>query len=81
MGAIFQTLYNLNPLLPVMYVVIMANGLIAPTIYCAARRIPYDITRVWELVKKGDRGARYVFFSWVVFSIASVFVIAVSMYF
>jgi len=81
MSTIFQTLYNLHPLLPMVYLVIMGNGLIGPAIYCAVCRVPYDITRILELAREGAHGARYALFSWGFFAVASVLAIALSMYF
>jgi len=79
MSAVFQTLYNLHPALPLLYLAIMGNGLIGPAIYCAVSRVPYDITRILELARNGARGARYALFSWGGFAITSVLVIVLSL--
>ena len=75
MTFIFQMLYQVHPLLPLAYLIVLGNGVLAPAIYCAARGIPYDITTIWSLAKRGQIGARYTVISWAAFAAASVLVL------
>ena len=38
----------------------LATGLLAPALYCAARKIPYSIAVIWSRSKAGDRWAKAV---------------------
>ncbi|ODS67018.1 MAG: hypothetical protein ABS37_01500 [Acidovorax sp. SCN 65-108] len=73
MTFIFQRPSQVHPLLPLTYLVVLGNGV--PAIYCAARGIPYDITKIWSLAKHGQIGARYTVISWAAFAAASVLVL------
>ncbi|WP_140426758.1 hypothetical protein [Acidovorax sp. Root267] len=75
MTFIFQMLYQVHPLFPLAYLIVLGNGVLAPAIYCAVRGIPYDITKIWSLAKRGQIGARYVVISWAAFAAASVLVL------
>lgn len=75
MAFIFQTLYQVHPLLPLAYLIVLGNGVLAPAIYCAVRGVPYDITKIWSLAKRGQIGARYTLISWAAFGAASVLVL------
>jgi hypothetical protein len=76
MTHIFQVLYQVHPLLPLVYLVVLGNGLLGPAIYCAVRGVPYDIAQIWSLAKRGQAGARYVFVSWAVFAVLTILVLA-----
>jgi|GEM_PF-7114882 len=76
MTHIFQVLYQVHPLLPLVYLGVLGNGLLGPAIYCAVRGIPYDITQIWSLAKRGQTGARYVVISWAAFAVLTVLVLA-----
>lgn len=78
MTLIFQTLYQVHPLLPLAYLVVLGNGLLGPAVYCAVRGIPYDITKIWSLAKRGQIGARYAVISWAVLAAATVAVLALN---
>ncbi len=68
-------LYQVHPLLPLAYLMVLGNGVLAPAIYCAVRGIPYDIAKIWSLAQRGEIGARYTVISWAAFAAASVLVL------
>jgi len=72
MKFIFNPLYDLHPALPIIWCLLLANGLLAPAIYSAIAKIPYDIGRIWQLARDGSAGAKYAVLSWAVFAIATV---------
>jgi hypothetical protein len=78
MKLIFSSLYDLHPAMPVVWFLLLANGLLAPAIYCALAKLPYDISRVWHAAREGRNGAKYAICSWVVFiaATAGAFVLA-----
>ena len=56
---LFQFIYGIHPLLPMAYLLLLATGLLAPALYCAARKIP-SIAVIWSCSKAGDRWAKAV---------------------
>ncbi|CAN7493592.1 hypothetical protein LJR066_003209 [Acidovorax sp. LjRoot66] len=60
MQILFQFFYGIHPLLPIAYLLLLATGLLAPALYCAARKSPYSIALIWSRSKAGDRWAKAV---------------------
>jgi hypothetical protein len=75
MTFIFQMLYQAHPLLPLAYLIVIGNGVLTPAIYCAVRGIPFDLTKIGSLAKRGEIGARYTVVSWAALAAASVSVL------
>lgn len=55
MQVIFQVLYDINPVLPILYLIIFGLGIIGSAVYCGIKKIPYSIGLIFENAKKGDR--------------------------
>lgn len=72
MTIIFEVLYQVHPLLPLVYLVVLGNGLLGPAVYCAVRGIPYDVSKIWSLAKLGQIGATYAVISWAALAAVSI---------
>jgi hypothetical protein len=68
MEAVFNLLYAASSITPVAFLVVMANGLLAPAIYTIRRKLPYSIGIVRAHAKEGKPNARYAYYSWLVFA-------------
>jgi hypothetical protein len=77
MATIFAALYEIHPVMPAFYLALLANGVAAPGLYCVVKGIPLDISRIWNLARQGNGGARYAVGSWVVFALASALLLLV----
>jgi hypothetical protein len=77
MRAIFEALFGLHPVAPVVFLLIMANGLLAPAVLMAVAKLPYDIGKVRAMPKAGNRAAKYAYYSWLSFAAAALAAIAV----
>ena len=76
MRTVLEVLYALHPLAPVIFVVVMANGLLAPALLAAAAKVPYDISKVRALAKQGNFAAKYSYYSWLLFAVFAAAVVA-----
>ena len=72
MKYIFGPLYDLHPALPIVWLLLLANGLLAPAIFCCLAHIPYDVTKIWQAARSGDKGAKYAFWSWAILVAATL---------
>lgn len=68
----FQMFYQTQPLFPLAYLIVLGKGVLTPAVYCAARGVPSDITKIWSVAKRGQIGARYAVIAWAAFAAASV---------
>lgn len=72
----FEVLYAIHPWLPAIYLLLMANGLFAPAIYCALKRLPFSISQVLLHARGGSKAAKYVVVSYAIFLVSSILVLA-----
>ena len=72
MRTVFEVLYALHPLAPAIFLIVMANGLLAPAILTAVARVPYDLSKVRALARAGNSAARYAYYSWLLFAACAV---------
>jgi len=72
MKYIFNPLYDLHPLLPIFWLLLLGNGLLAPAIFSTLAKIPYDIGKIWRLARDGSKGAKYAVWSWAVLVVATL---------
>jgi hypothetical protein len=72
MGAVFNVLYAVHPLAPVLFLALMLNGLLAPAIYAWRRHIPLDIGQIRTRASTGESFAKYAYLSWLVFLVPAV---------
>jgi hypothetical protein len=72
MQTIFVALYKLHPVLPALWLLVFAHGLLAPAIFCMVKKLPYDIGLIWKQAKDGNSGARYAIGSWLSLAIAGI---------
>ena len=79
MRTVFEALYTLHPAAPVLFIVVMANGLFAPALLTAVAKVPYDISKVRALAKQGNFAAKYSYYSWLLFAVCAAALVAVTL--
>jgi hypothetical protein len=67
MGTIFAVLYAIHPLMPIVFLALMFNGLVVPAICVWRKRLPMDIGAIRAKAKRGDSLAKYAYLSWLAF--------------
>ena len=77
MGAFFVILYALHPMAPVVVLLVMANGVLAPALLHSLAGVPLDIRAVRQLAKSGNQAAVYAYYSWLTFAAAGVALVVV----
>lgn len=71
MKQIFTVLYEIHPLLPAIYLLVMAVGLLTPGIYCWVRNLPMSFGLIWGNAKRGDVFARFSVATYLIFAFLS----------
>lgn len=56
---------------PFLLLFILANGLLAPALYAALNKLPFELAVVRKNIKVGDRWAMYAWYSWLLFAMFS----------
>jgi hypothetical protein len=75
---IFDTLYEQHPALPLVWLLLFANGLMGPAIVCAWKKLPFDITKIWQLAQSGSSAAKYAVASWATLLVITLAVLALA---
>ncbi len=75
MRTVFEVLHAVHPLAPALFLLVMANGLLAPALLAAVAKVPYDIGKVRALAKAGNAAAKYSYYSWLLFAACAVAVV------
>ena len=77
MNSLATALFSVHPLVALAFLVLMANGLLAPALYSWRRQAPYDIGLIRKRARTGERFARYAYFSWLLFVLAGALTVVV----
>ncbi len=72
MQTLFAALHKLHPLLPALWLLVFAHGLLVPGIFCMVKKMPYDIGLIWKQARSGSAGARYAIASWASLAVAGI---------
>ena len=79
MSALFVTLYKIHPIFPLLFLVVLANGMLGPVIYHAVSKVPYNIKVIRVKASEGSLGARYAYYSWLALALASCVAIVLTL--
>lgn len=60
---------------PFVLLFILANGLLAPGLYAALNKLPFDLAVVRRQIRSGDRWAVYAWCSWLLFALVASLVL------
>ena len=75
MNAVFNYLYDIHPLLPAAYFVLLVVGFAAPPLYCVLKDAPVSLKRVWSDAAAGSALASFAKYSYLTLCVASIVVI------
>lgn len=68
MTAVLHALYALHPVVPLLFLLLMGNGLLATAVYGLATGAPLDIGLIHRKARAGDGWAQYAWVSWLMFA-------------
>jgi hypothetical protein len=78
-SAIFNTLFAIHPIAPLIFLLLLVNAIIAPQAYFMVRKVPISLSTLFSQAKANDKLALYALLSWaslviliVVFALVSV---------
>jgi hypothetical protein len=71
MEVVLKVLHAVSPLAPIVFLFVMANGMLAPVIYMLRHKLPYNICIVRAHAREGRPNARYVYYSWLAFAVVA----------
>ena len=75
MKAVFIALYAVHPVAPLLFLLILGNGMLAPALYHAMAKVPFSIEAIQERAKGGSLSARYAYYSWLLLASTSCLVV------
>ena len=72
MTAIFNTLFAIHPIAPLIFLLLLVNAIVAPQAYFMVRKVPVSLSTLLSRAKENDRLALYAALSWAILVILIV---------
>jgi large-conductance mechanosensitive channel len=63
-SAIFNTLFAIHPIAPLIFLLLLVNAIIAPQAYFLVRKLPVSLSTLFSRAKANDKLALYAVVSW-----------------
>jgi len=76
-ATIFAILYSIHPVAPILFLVVMANGMLTPALLHAFAGVPIDPREARKRAKAGSSAAAYAYYSWLVFAVVGASLVVV----
>lgn len=77
MNAIFDVLFSLHPVIPILYLILFALAVLAPAVYFAARDRPVNLFHIFAEARSGKLIPRFIVVVYAAFAASSVAILAI----